>query len=455
MALQSCGPGVANSPAHLSTPNCLITLGSGASQISTLVSDPKSSATSSVVTLADGNPHQVVIIYNGPNDAPANYIYVYLDPAFNPGTHTPVAGSVPLFSGPFDITKYINLNNGTAYVGFTAANGFNFEQHELMGFSFTPHNYASANVCPTGATTPAPCSSTLPVTFSFAASTTIGSIQVVTQGAPNLDFTLGSGSTCSAGTITAGNSCTVNVTFAPIAPGLRLGAVNLLDGGSNVLATQLIYGLGQGPAAAFIPGTPTTVNTGTYSFNAPKGVAVDAAGDVFIVDTGDHTPNHNVVKVAANGTVSVVASGLSYPQGLAVDGAGDLFIADNDRNEVVKVTPDGTQTTVGSGLVAQLGVAVDGTGDVFIADFFLSDTSTSSGQVVEIPAGCTTSACQTVVYSPASGFHPIGLAVDAAGDLFIAVFSDTPITTPGKVVEIPAGCTSSGGRCSGRSLRRG
>jgi hypothetical protein len=444
MALQSCGPGVANSPAHLSTPNCLITLGSGASQISTLVSDPKSSATSSVVTLADGNPHQVVIIYNGPNDAPANYIYVYLDPAFNPGTHTPVAGSVPLFSGPFDITKYINLNNGTAYVGFTAANGFNFEQHELMGFSFTPHNYASANVCPTGATTPAPCSSTLPVTFSFAASTTIGSIQVVTQGAPNLDFTLGSGSTCSAGTITAGNSCTVNVTFAPIAPGLRLGAVNLLDGGSNVLATQLIYGLGQGPAAAFIPGTPTTVNTGTYSFNAPKGVAVDAAGDVFIVDTGDHTPNHNVVKVAANGTVSVVASGLSYPQGLAVDGAGDLFIADNDRNEVVKVTPDGTQTTVGSGLVAQLGVAVDGTGDVFIADFFLSDTSTSSGQVVEIPAGCTTSACQTVVYSPASGFHPIGLAVDAAGDLFIAVFSDTPITTPGKVVEIPAGCTSSG-----------
>ncbi len=79
---------------------------------------------------------------------PANYIYVYLDPAFNPGTHTPVAGSTPLFSGPFDITKYMNLNNGTAYVGFTAATGGCFEQHELMGFAFTPHNYASANVCP-------------------------------------------------------------------------------------------------------------------------------------------------------------------------------------------------------------------------------------------------------------------------------------------------------------------
>ena len=66
-------------------------------------------------TSADGNPHQVVIVYNGPNDSPANYLYVYLDPAFNPGTHTPVAGSVPIFSGPFDITQHINLKNGTAY----------------------------------------------------------------------------------------------------------------------------------------------------------------------------------------------------------------------------------------------------------------------------------------------------------------------------------------------------
>ncbi len=161
MALQSCGPGVANSPAHLSTPNCLITLG-GPGGTSTLVSNPVSSAVppaiGSTVTLADGNPHQVVVDYNGPNDTPPYNLSVYLDPAFNSGTHTPVTGSVPLFSGPFNIANYINLNSGTAYVGFTAANGFNFEQHELMGFSFTPHNAASANVCPLGQTSPAPCS---------------------------------------------------------------------------------------------------------------------------------------------------------------------------------------------------------------------------------------------------------------------------------------------------------
>ncbi len=437
LALQSCGPGNPNSIAHLGSPNCLIALGA----TSTLVSDPNTSAappaTASAVTLADGSPHQIVMVYNGPNDSPANYLFVYLDPAFSPGTHTPVAGSAPLFSGPFDITKYINLNNGTAYVGFTAANGGDWEQHELMGFTFTPHTFGNANVCPSGQTTPVPCSSTIPVTFNFTQDTTIGSIQVVTQGATGLDFTRANGGNCS-GTITAGNSCTVNVTFAPRAPGLRLGAVNILDSSQKVLATKLIYGIGQGPAVAFGPGMQTTVNTGSYVLNQPKGVAVDAAGDVFIEDTGSNTPPRNVVKVAADGTETVVASGLSYPQGIAVDGAGNLFIADNDQNKVLEFSPGCTDSTcqkiVDSSFRSQLGVAVDGIGDVYFSDFL-------DGEVVEVPAN---GGAEKVVYTAESGFHPVGLAVDAAGDLFIADFSDSPTITPGKVVEIPAGCTSSG-----------
>ncbi len=142
MALQSCGPGVANSPAHQGGPNCLIALGG----VGALASNPKSSATGSTVYLPDGHPHQVVIVYNGPNDSNPKTISVYLDPTFNAGTHTPIAGSVPVFSGPFDITQYINLSNGTAYIGFTAATGANYEQHELMGFSFTPHVQSEVTV---------------------------------------------------------------------------------------------------------------------------------------------------------------------------------------------------------------------------------------------------------------------------------------------------------------------
>ena len=435
IALQDCGPGLANSPAHYTSNSvsplvpisCLVPLGGGTYAIA---SNPSSSAGTGGVNIADGSPHQVVIVVNGPDDSPANHLYVYLDPAFDPGTHTPVAGSTPILVGNFVIASSINLNNGTAYVGFTAATGGSYQQNELMGFSITPHDFASANVCPSGQTTPTPCSSPLPVGFNMTADTTIASIQVVTQGVTNLDFTLGSDSTCT-GLITADNSCTVNVTFAPLAPGLRMGAVNLLDSGGHVLATKLIYGNGQGPAAVFSPLTTYVEGTGSYTLSAPKGVAVDAAGDIFVSNFN----SGQVVEIGAHGTYQTVGTGLSQPQGLAVDGAGDLFIADNGLNEVVEVPAGCTlqtcQKTIGSGLSSQLGVAVDGAGDVFFGSY-------GDHEVAEVPAN---GGSQTVVYDPVTGSgptsNPIGLAVDAAGDLFIA---DVGLA---KVVEVPAGCTSS------------
>jgi hypothetical protein len=63
------------------------------------------------------------------------------------------------------------------------------------------------------------------------------------------------------------------------------------------------------------------------------------------------------------------ATGLSYPYGVAVDAAGDVFIADPGINQVVEITTGGVQTAVqASGLGGPTGVAVDGTGSVFIAD---------------------------------------------------------------------------------------
>ncbi len=290
-----------------------------------------------------------------------------------------------------------------------------------------PQNFGNINVCPSGQISPAPCSSTLTLTYNVATTATFNPTQVVTQGISNLDFKLASGGTCT-GTV-SGSTCTVNVKFAPLAPGLRMGALQLYDSGGNLLVTTPIYGIGQGPAAAFSPGTQTTVNTtASYPLNQPKGVAVDAAGDVFIADNA----NSRVVEVAANGTATTVGSGLQYPQGLTVDGAGDLFIADNNRNQVVEVpagcTNSACQIVLGSSLRSQLGVAVDGAGDLFFGDFL-------DGEVAEIPAN---GGPQTVVYSPGAGSNPVGLALDAAGDLFVADYGLK------KVVEIPAGCTSSG-----------
>ncbi|MGA8110033.1 MAG: choice-of-anchor D domain-containing protein [Acidobacteriaceae bacterium] len=142
IALQDCGAGVSNSPDHA---DCALTLGAGPGAVPTLISNPLSSADGvTPITLADGNLHDVVIVYNGPLDANPNTLSVFIDPQYNPGTHTPVAGSVPVFTGPFNIQQALNLLNSgsasdSAYVGFTSATGGDWETHEIVGWTFTPH----------------------------------------------------------------------------------------------------------------------------------------------------------------------------------------------------------------------------------------------------------------------------------------------------------------------------
>jgi uncharacterized protein (DUF2345 family) len=441
IAMQDCGPGLVNSPAHYNsnleppTPdfvptNCLVTLNDTNPPITyAIASNPSSSAGTGTVYVYDSAPHQVVIVYNGPNDSPKNYISVYLDPNFNPGTHTPAAGSTPIFSGTFDITQALNLNNGTAYIGFTGGTGGSYQQQEIMGFSFTPHSAANANVCPFGQTTPAPCSATIPVNFNIPAGTTISSVQVVTQGQNGWDFHDAiTGDTC-AGTYSTASSCTVNVIFAPLAPGLRVGAVNLLTG-TAVIASQPVSGIGQGPEAVFSPLTTFVQSSGIQPLSVPMGVAVDVAGNVFVADTG----NQQVEKIVGNAS-QIAAMGLSRPQGVAVDGAGNLYVADSQlggTGEVVKLAPGCISSSCWSVLyTAQgphpgpFGVAVDGSNNVFIADNPLG--------VFEIPAN---GSGQTLLYNPANS-QPTGVAVDGAGDLFI---SDSGLH---QVVEFPAGCGSS------------
>jgi len=265
-------------------------------------------------------------------------------------------------------------------------------------------NFGSINV---GA-----ASQTATLTYNVTASGTLGNITALTQGAPNLDFTLAGGSTCG-GAVTAGSQCTVKATFTPKAPGLRMGAVQVTGSSGNLLASTPVYGQGQAPAIAFGPGNQIVVGSGLTN---STGVAVDTLGDLFIADnTG------RVVELPRTGTgfgtPLTVASGLGNPYGVAVDGAGDLFIADEGNDQVLEApwtgTGYGALTTVPTnGLSNPYAVAVDGAGDVFIADAGLN-------QVVEVPMTAAGYGAQITV--PAAGLNqPDGVAVDGAGDVFIA-----------------------------------
>jgi sugar lactone lactonase YvrE len=286
-------------------------------------------------------------------------------------------------------------------------------------------NFGPANVCPAGQATPTPCSQTLTLNYNVAAETAIGSVKILTSGATGLDFqaeTNDSSTTlCSAQTYSSATTCTVDVTFAPLAPGERLGVVQIVDGSGNVLASTHIYGTGTGPAIAFSPSNTVALGSGFYR---PSGVAMDAAGDVFIADRYNNEVKEIVAvngSISANPTINILGSGFYHPSAVAVDGAGDVFVADFGNSDVKEILAAGGYTTVltlGSGFYGPIGVAVDAAGDVFVADVYNNEVKEMVAVNGSIPASPT-------ILTLGSGFNgPMGVAVDAAGDVFVTAYSD-------------------------------
>jgi uncharacterized protein (TIGR03437 family) len=213
---------------------------------------------------------------------------------------------------------------------------------------------------------------------------------------------------------------------------------------------------------------PTPAAAAKASVGDPTRVAVDAAGNVYFSSL------HSIFKVDSSGTMTRFAGNgrpgnsgdggqatsaqLMFPMGLAVDAAGNVFVADRDANVVRRIAPTGIiQTVAGNGtpgyqgdfgpataaqLNAPFAVAVDplGTG-IFIADF--------NNQVVR--KVMTNGTIFTYAGNGTRGYFgdgggalsawfdgPEGVAVDANGVLYIAdtfngrirrVATDSTITT--------------------------
>jgi hypothetical protein len=191
------------------------------------------------------------------------------------------------------------------------------------------------------------------------------------------------------------------------------------------------------------------------ALNSPEGVSVDAAGNIFVTDSGNNrirevvASTGDIQTVAGNGTRGFSGDGgpatsaeLDGPNDVFVDAAGDIFIADagsNNRIREVMASTGNIQTVVGNGtdgfsgdgglattaaLHNPMGVSVDAAGNIFIADSL-------NNRIREVVA--STGKIQTVAGNGTIGFsgdgglatsaeldEPDDLFVDAAGDIFIA-----------------------------------
>ncbi len=315
-----------------------------------------------------------------------------------------------------------------------------------------------------GTATPA----TQTVSVSLQTAGTVAKLEVLTMGAPNLDFTESGTDNCVG--INSG-SCQVTVAFAPKYPGVRNGAVVLLDAGNNTLGTQYLTGIGQGSLAVMVPGAVsivagqvgewTLLNDGGSATQAdlylPSAVAVDGAGNLFIADSHHNRVREVIAAGAFAGTITTVAgdgsagydatatvakaTSLNQPGGVAIDGAGNLLIADTNNNVIRKVNLNtgAISTVAGTGapgytgdsgaatsatLNSPAGIAVDAAGNLYIAD-------TNNDAVREVVAGTIATVAGDGTGAP--GFSgdtglailaklnaPFGVALDPAGNLYIA-----------------------------------
>ena len=114
--------------------------------------------------------------------------------------------------------------------------------------------------------------------------------------------------------------------------------------------------------------------------NYPGDVAVDSAGNLFVVDRvcGELFCDTVIYKMTGP-TVppsgwGYFASGLSYPSYLAVDKAGNLFVADYHNGIIYEYKPSGSRATFASGLHHPGGMAFDSAGNLFVADNSLGNS---------------------------------------------------------------------------------
>jgi sugar lactone lactonase YvrE len=198
------------------------------------------------------------------------------------------------------------------------------------------------------------------------------------------------------------------------------------------------------------------------SFYSPQGITIGNTGDIYVTDAFNSairkvTTGGQVSTVTGNGTIGYVDGSLAdarfyAPQSVVTDATGNIYVADFSNNVIRKITPGGVVSTLagsgtagygdGTGIAASFnnprGLAVDGSGNIYVADKGnnLIRKITAAGVVTTFAGNRAAAWVDKTTATDASFNKPSGLAIDAAGNIYVADafnYSIRKITSAGVV----------------------